>query len=408
MGLRVGFLLLFLPLVGYAAACQGWPDRQPSPAPSANTPGVEGPYRVAAFVPLSGAASKYGREALQGIDLALERAREERGFPSVEVIVGDSTSETRDVLERFELLLAESHPVAVIGPLLSKQAIAVASVSMAGVIPVISPSALLPNPHELSPYLFSTAYTFQLQAQHLAEFAVMRAGYHRIGILSPHTGFGRELARLFATEVRRQGGEVLFESIYTDEKDVDQVIARLKIEDVKRDRPGTTSKAGNGARKKASLSGFDAIFLPGSYRQAMLAAWYLRQHGVRVPLLGSNSWNSADLALFPEPVLTGSVFVDSFFPEAPDPAVQAFVQRARTQHGSTPSMVMAHAYEAACLVLDAIRHGAKSGAGIRAYFDEARDLPTLSGPGEFTPQGVLNRRSVIVQVRDQGKLALLQ
>ena len=63
------------------------------------------------------------------------------------------------------------------------------------------------------------------------------------------------------------------------------------------------------------------------------------------------------------------------------------------------SLFSALAYDAAWLVLDAIMKGATSGKEIRDHLLKLQELPTLGGPAEFGPGGVLRRPVFLIQVK---------
>ncbi|NJN37271.1 MAG: amino acid ABC transporter substrate-binding protein [Nitrospiraceae bacterium] len=100
---------------------------------------------------------------------------------------------------------------------------------------MITPAATLPNVRRLGNYLFSTSLTYALQAQRIATYATQDQGYRRFCIVHPDTVYGRELARLFAQEVYRIGGEVIaIEAFKEGDTDFAAQIQRLKAEDLKK------------------------------------------------------------------------------------------------------------------------------------------------------------------------------
>ena len=120
-------------------------------------------------------------------------------------------------------------------------------------------------------------------------------------------------------------------------------------------------------------------------------------------VLGANGWNSPDFARIADRSIEGGVFVDGFFVDSPNPIVQEFVERYRRRYQSAPTLFAAQGYDAARVVLEALRKGATSGETVRDYLLLHHDLPTLAGPSDFSPEGTLNRHVFVIQVK-QGKL----
>ncbi len=118
-------------------------------------------------------------------------------------------------------------------------------------------------------------------------------------------------------------------------------------------------------------------------------------------LLGPNRWHSLELFRWTRQSLNGSIFTDGLFLESPDPSVQDFAQRYRTRFGSEPSIFSVQAYDAAWVILDTLRKGAKSGPEIREQLVRRHDLPALSGFASFGSDGILHRKIYIIQVTNR-------
>jgi ABC-type branched-subunit amino acid transport system substrate-binding protein/predicted negative regulator of RcsB-dependent stress response len=365
-------------------------------------------YVLAALLPTSGRLSPFGAEALNGIRLALDKGKESLGLASVGLVVKDSqTIEKSSFRSELADLIAEYHPLAVVGPLLSRELQAAASVAEDENTPFVTPAATLSDVRRLGAYLFSTTLTYQQQATRLADYAVTRMGYRRFCILHPESHYGLELARLFSQEVKQRGGVIIaVESYKESDTDFGAQIKRLKAEDLKHEGTAETTQTSKGAPRIIYQPGFDAVFLPGSYAQVALIAPQLLFHDVKVPFLGSSGWSNQELLRLADRSVEGSVFVDGFFPDSPDPVMHDFVERYRRRFQSTPSLFAAQAYDATRLVLEAIKRGASSGRGIRDVLLKQQDLPTLGGPTAFGPTGTLERRAILVQVK-HGKFVQL-
>ncbi|MEO7863806.1 MAG: tetratricopeptide repeat protein, partial [Nitrospirales bacterium] len=76
---------------------------------------------VAATLPFSGPMKTYGTDSLNGIRLALEIAKEQWGLTSVGLVVKDTTTLTAPLRVEIQQMLDEFRPIAVVGPLLSRE-----------------------------------------------------------------------------------------------------------------------------------------------------------------------------------------------------------------------------------------------------------------------------------------------
>lgn len=401
LSLLIGTVLIILPACSTIHSTSPY---RPSVAVPLSAP--DRTIRLAALLPLSGQFGRYGKEALQGIDLAMEDAKQTGDMPPVELVIKDSAVGKINIGDMLEEVVRESAPLAVIGPLFSMEIEHVARRSRQLQVPVITPSATLANVHAVSPYVFSTALTFPLQAQAIAQYA-MQAGYRRICVIAPESGYGRRLGRLLAEEMQRLGGDIISEQWYgKGESDFSVLIKQLKAMDLKHYGHETTNSQKD-KRKKIYAPGFDAIFLPGDYREVLLIATQLKFYGIKVPLLGSNAWNNNDLDRYSDRALAGAVFIDSFFSPGRNGNAYDLIKACKIHYGTAPSMFVVHSYEAAKIILQAVRHGAKSGKDIRHYFETTDTLYSLRGPTSFNDQGILNRRMFFMQMNQAGRPVLL-
>lgn len=368
-------------------------------------------FFLAAVLPLSGRLAPFATDVLDGVQLAVERAREQPGTPSVGLIVKDTEADRPGFLDELSALLTEDRLLAVIGPMLSKNLPAMAEMAQKTRIPLITPAATFPNVRRLGGYLFSTSLTYALQAKRIAAYATNDQGYRRFCILYPDTVYGRELARLFGQEVRRHDGEIIAIASYKEgETDFGPQIKRLKAEDLKKyglavpvdpSRPAG-KPVGKTEKRLLYTPGFDAIFIPSRSSEIGLIAAQLAFYDVKVPLLGTNGWNSQDFARTADRTVDGATFVDGFFADSPSPMVRDFVQRYQKRFQTMPSLFAMQGYDAARVVIEAMRKGATSGEAVQEYLSTQQDLPTLAGPAAFGPDGTLQRPLFLLQVK-QGR-----
>ena len=364
-------------------------------------------FFIAAVLPLSGKLAPFASEVLSGIQLAVEANRDRAGSASVGLIVKDFESDYASFLDDFSELLNTDRPLAVIGPLLSKNLPVMAELAERAHIPLITPAATLHNVRRLGNYVFSTALTYQLQAKRIAAYAIKEQGFRRFCILHPDTTYGRELARLFAQEVRQHEGEVIAIKSYQEgEADVAAQLKRMKEEDLKRyglsvpvDETKLTGKLTKLDKKIFYTPGFDAIFIPGRAADAGLITAQLNFHDMKVPFLGANGWNSPDFARTADSSIDGAVFVDGFFVDSPTPTVQDFVERYKKRFQTNPTLFAMQGYDAAKLVIDAVHKGASSGEAVHDQLLTQPDLSSLAGPAAFGPDGTLNRPLFLMQIK---------
>ncbi|HQU29639.1 MAG TPA: penicillin-binding protein activator, partial [Nitrospirales bacterium] len=354
---------------------------------------------LAVALPFSGPMKTYGTDSLNGIRLAVEIAKEQWGLSSIGLVVKDTTALHGPLRVEMQQMLDEFQPLAVIGPLLSREIQNVGRLGDDYNTPFLTPSSTLLNVRQYGSFWFSTAMTSSVQAKRMAEYAILKMGLHRFVVIYPQTAYGRELADLFAKEVLHSGGEIIaVESYSEDQTDVADQLRRIKEHDLT--KYGTTIEETTKTNEKRTVytPGFDAVFLPGQPVHLTLIAAQLAFFDMNVPLLGGNSWHNPELFRWAKQDLDGSVFVDGFFLNSPDPSIHMFAQRYRDHYQQEPSLFSVQAFDAATMVLETIRNGAQSGQDVWDQLVRRSDLPALSGFASFSSAGILNRRLYVLQV----------
>ncbi len=357
---------------------------------------------VAVALPFSGPMKTYGNDALNGIRLALELAKEHWGLTTVGLVVKDTTSLVSPLRVEMQQLIEEFQPLGLIGPLLSREIQEIGDLPDDYGIPFITPSSTLLNVRQFGSFWFSTAMTSSVQAKRLVEYAVMNLDYHRFCVIYPKSSYGRELASMFTKEVLHSGGEIIAAEEYAEEQtDIGEQLRRLKAQDLSKYGLEETEESERGEERIVYTPGFDAVFVPGQPVHLALIAAQLAFFDINVPILGGNSWHNPELFRWAKRDLDGSIFVDGFFLNSPDPDVQQFIQRYRQQYQKEPSLFAVQAYDAATLIMETIRKDAQSGQDVWDQLVRRSDLPALSGFSSFSSAGILNRRLYLLQVMNR-------
>jgi ABC-type branched-subunit amino acid transport system substrate-binding protein len=369
-------------------------------------------YRIGALLPLSGALSPYGTDVLNGIRIAFDQVTEAIPQLAVGLVVKDTEGDAQVLTSERDDLLNEYQPIAVIGPLLSREVKAVAAAADAYEVVFITPTATLADVQLLGQYLFNTAVNSRALVRDLATYATGPLGWKRFCILAPRDQYGAEMTQDFAEEIHRLGGEIIAVDTYRpDDNDFGPPLKRIKEADLKRygkmESPPTPPQKKGAKETKIYIPGFDAIFLPGEAQKVSLIAGQIRFYAAKVGLLGTNGMDTPELLQFDARAVEGAIFADSFLVDSPDPAVRNFADQYRKRFQQPPTAFAAQAYEATKLVLDGILKGATTGRALRESVKDVKNAPGLIGPLTMNPAGYLERRYVLIQVKNSRLVPLM-
>src|SRR5574341_1411315 len=339
-------------------------------------------YLIAALVPQAGQLAFFGDRVLKGIQLAVHLHNLKDPDNRVELIVKDTEGSPEKALAALTGL-ASKGIVAAIGPLLTKEAEAVAPALEKLQVPVITPAAA-------------------------AQYAVNQK-LRRFVIFYPDDPYGRDLARQFTRELVRKA-EILASVPYDPEtKDFGPSIRKVMEIDLRSQKiPIPDDEIERKKLFEAYQPGFDALYLPGYADRVGLLIPQLAFYNMgNVAMIGSNNWHSPELLERADRYAQGAVFPDGFAIENPDPAVRAMVEAYRSAYQEEPDILSAQAYDAADMVLTLIRERKDTPAAVKDGLLTLRDFPGVSGLASFPGNGEAQKKLFFLKIED-GKFTLLK
>ncbi len=348
----------------------------------------ENNYLIGVILPLSGKLAQFGTSALQGVELALRQFKDAVPGSPVGLVIKDSDENGMESKGTLEAWLDDYLPLGIIGPMMSQDVKLIAPVAEKGRWALITPGATASDLPSMGRAVFRNATTPASQCRAIAEYATETLNLKRFAILSSNEHAGKEWVKCLRGHVGRMDGKiVIVESYLPNETDFKDQIRRLKK---------TYDKSEGG--------GFEAIFLPGEAQAVGLILPQLFFHDIKdVVLLGAMSWSDPDFLRLAGKYAEGAVFVDGFFEESQDPFIQKFVTQYQDQFHEDPNLFAAQAYDAANMILEAIRQGAATRSDVRAVIASTKEFEAVSGYISEMKNGEAIKKPFLIQVK-KGKL----
>jgi ABC-type branched-subunit amino acid transport system substrate-binding protein len=100
---------------------------------------------------------------------------------------------------------------------------------------------------------------------------------------------------------------------------------------------------------------FDGLFIPDySNRIGLIAPQLAYYNVIGITLLGTSAWNSPELISEGGKYVHGSIFVDGFFKDSPNPRMKRFSQEFTNTFDSDSTTLEAQAYDAVDLVVQVL------------------------------------------------------
>ena len=348
-----------------AVGIAGCPRAKP-PAP---------PVVVGVILPLTGPQAGYGVSARAGVDLAAAELAAAGGIGgrALRVVVMDDQSDREVADSAAQRLIAHDRAALLVGEVSSSASLALAQVAERARVPMISPSATVPELTRQGPFVFRVCAPDPTQARAMARFATETLKVTRFGVLVDlGSTYSPGLAEAFAAEVGRRGGAVVARPQYSaDDPDFEGPLGAL------------------------AEAGAEAVYLPGYAPEVTRILAAARARGLEVVFLGGDGWDAVEVGA---PEAEGHYLVSHFAPEAPGPEVAKFVAAYRAAYNEAPDAYAALGYDAIRLAAQAM--GAAEGEGgdaLQAALSGLRGFVGVTGPVVFDAHGDPAKSVVILK-----------
>jgi branched-chain amino acid transport system substrate-binding protein len=307
----------------------------------------------------------------------------------VEFLYGDHTSDPSAAAALAVKQVSQEKVLAIIGPLISRQAIPVAQMAQSFATPMITPWSTSPLTTKDRPFVFRTCFVFTIQGPVLTKFAASQFQATKAAVLYDIiSAYPRGMAASFKEafeKVNGPGSVVAYEEFRTGDKDFSKQLQRIKD------------------------SGAQMLFTPQHYDEVPLIVRQAKTAGLTIPVVGSNSWAGGDLIGKCGSDCNGLYFSGNYAPGNPQGLNKTFVEAYTKAYGVNPDEPAALTWDAARLLLQAIKNtGGLSGnlvndrVAVREALAKIKDFEGVTGKIGFDGNGDPNKCAVVVKIDDKG------
>jgi branched-chain amino acid transport system substrate-binding protein len=379
LGLLIGVLALGSLLL--AAGCEKAPDV----------------VKVGYNIPLTGDIPKVGEGSKYAAELLKEDINGKGGLQvgdkkyPLEFIYQDNEAKAESATAAALKLITRDKVLAVIGPQASKQAVPAGEVCNANKTPMISPWSTNPNTTKGRPWVFRACFLDPFQGPVIAKFATEELGAKKAAVLYDiASDYPKGLAEFFKEafeKIHGPGSVVAFESFTTKDRDFSAQLTKIVKSDA------------------------DILFTPQYYDEVPLIAKQAHQLGWKKPIMGSDSWGSAELMNLCGSDCIGSFFSTHYAAAGATGATKDFIDRYKAKYGYVPDDVAALTWDATRMLLQAVQNAGKltgnleaNRQGIRDALAKMTNFDGITGKMTFTEgSGDPAKCAVIVKISDKGE-----
>ncbi|MEK6196591.1 MAG: ABC transporter substrate-binding protein [Desulfobacterales bacterium] len=350
--------------------------------------GINAP--ITGDIPKVGEGTKYAaRMWLEDINKAGGIEVGGKKYP-VELVIEDNESKAESAVKANTKMITEDEVIVIVGPQSSKQAVPAGDVANNYETPMITPWSTNPDSTKDRPFVFRGCFLDPFQGPVLANFITEEFGFTKAAVLyDVASDYPKGLAEFFKIaweKIHGSGSVVAYESFTTKDADFSSQLSKIRS------------------------SGAQVLFTPQYYNEVALIVQQAHELGWTGPIVGSDSWGSAETVTLCGKDCYGLFFSSHYAAAGAKGATKEFIDRYKKTYGYTPDDVAALTWDSLRLVQQAIENSGKVTGNIKEDRKAVRDALAqiknfngITGDMTFTEEGDPIKCAVIVKISDTGE-----
>jgi branched-chain amino acid transport system substrate-binding protein len=286
-------------------------------------------------------------------------------------------------------MITEDEVLVIVGPQASAQAVPAGEVANNWQTPMISPWSTNPSTTSGRPYVFRGCFLDPFQGPVLANFVTEEFGFKKAAVLyDVASDYPKGLAEYFKKaweKLHGPGSVVAFESFTTRDPDFSSQLTKI------------------------IQSGAQFLFTPQYYNEVALIVQQAHELGWNKPIIGSDSWGSAETVKLCGKDCYGLFFSSHYAAAGAKGATKAFIDRYQKKYGYVPDDVAALTWDSLGIMQEAIRSCGKITGKlekdrkcVRDAVARIKEFKGITGNMTFTEEGDPIKCAVIVRISDTG------
>ena len=358
-------------------------------------PAVPETIKIGINAPITGDIPKVGEGSKFAAEMWLADINSAGGLDvggkkyNVELVIEDNESKAESATKVNTKMITQDEVLVIVGPQSSKQAVPAGEVANNYSTPMVSPWSTNPNTTLDRPWVFRGCFLDPFQGPVVANFVTEEFGFTKAAVLyDVASDYPKGLAENFKSaweELNGAGSVVAYESFTTKDTDFSAQLTTIKDSDA------------------------EFFFTPQYYNEVALIVQQAHELGWDAPIVGSDSWGSAETVELCGEDCYGLFFSTHYAAAGATGATKEFIDRYEADHGYVPDDVGALTWDTLHLVQQAIEDCGEITGDIatdrqcvRDALENIKDFSGITGNMTFTEEGDPIKCAVIVRISETG------
>ena len=372
--------ILCVTAVAMNLALTGCGSQKAKPAAASNE------IRIGGNIEMTGGVANFGNQTLNGMKLAFKQVNESGGLlgKKINLILADNKSEPAEAANATTKLITQDKVSIVMGPVVSSNVLATAQIAEDNKVLVMAPTGtnekITVNNGKVRPFAFRACFIDPFQGRVMANYASRSLKVKTAVIyIDSSSDYSKGVAASFEETFVKNGGKIVGKEAFL-QKDQDFKATLTKI------------KAMNA----------ETVFIPAYYEEVGKIVKQAREMGIQLPLLGTDGWDDPKVVeIAGASALNNTFFSNHYSSQDKDPNVIKFVEAYKKEYKVEPSSMAALGYDAAMIVVDAIKRANSADATkVRDAMEQTKNLQVSTGIVTMDSNHNPIKSAVVIEMKD--------
>ena len=342
--------------------------------------------KIGGNVEMTGGVANYGNQALSGMKLAFKQVNASGGVlgKKINLILADNKSEPAEAANATTKLITQDKVSIVMGPIVSSNVLATVKIAEDNKVVVMTPTGtnekITVDNGKVHPFAFRACFIDPFQGRVMANYATKSLKVKTAVIyIDSSSDYSKGVAAAFEETFVKNGGKIVGKEAFL-QKDQDFKATLTKI------------KALNA----------DIVFIPAYYEEVGKIVKQARELGINQPLLGTDGWDNPKVVeIAGAAALNNTFFSNHYSSQDSDPNVRKFIEAYKAEYKEEPSSMAALGYDAAMIVVDAIkRANTTDAAKVKEAMEQTKNLQVSTGIVTMDSNHNPIKSAVVLEMKD--------
>ncbi len=342
--------------------------------------------KIGAILPLTGDLADPGSKSINAIKLVIDEYNSSKPKMPIKLFVEDSKANPVDGVNAIRKLINVNNIKLIIGDITSGVTLAIAPIAEKEHVVVLAPGASNPKVREAGDYIFRNWASDSFDGEVMAKYLTRRLGKKRAAVIYVNNDYGYGLANAFEKTFVEYGGLVILKENYEQgSSDFRNILTKMRE------------------------ANSDCVYLPGHPRENGILVRQLREMRINTTISANLSVETPDFYNLAKEAGDGVFFsTPAFDLSSNEQNIKKFIEDYQSKYSSKPDATAGHSYDAANIMLQAIRMADYDISKVKDQLYIIKDYPGVTGNTTLDDHGDVVKPVMIKKLNKDGSSIIIE